>query len=207
MSTEAVSSTTTTSSTTTSSGTSTSLVSKDDFLKILMAQLQYQDPLNPTDANDFVTELSQLTQVEVLQNIEADMSNLATSLNQANVGQWVSSIGGYMQVDDTVVSSGDKILLSPSATYDTITLTLKDSAGSTTEKTLTADDSLVFDVDDSYTITGVSASYNGNSVSCTCSVYRLITGVQPGASGSSSTLLVAGDGTTYAASDVNLITK
>jgi flagellar basal-body rod modification protein FlgD len=205
MSTDAVSSAT--SSATTSSTTSTSLVSKDDFLKILMAQLQNQDPLNPTDANEFVTELSQLTQVETLQNIQTQMTNLATSLNQANVGQWVSSIGGYMQVDDTKVSSGDKILVSPAADYDTITITLKNASGTTVEKTLSSTDSLVFDVDQSYTITKLSATKDNTSVGCTGAVYRLITGVQPGASGSSETLLAAGDGTTYATSDVILITK
>jgi flagellar basal-body rod modification protein FlgD len=207
MSTDAVNSATNASSATTSSGNSTSLVSKDDFLKILMAQLQHQDPLKPTDPTQFVTELSQLTQVETLQNIQKDMSNLATSLNHANVGQWVSSIGGYMQVDDATVSSGDKVLLSPSASYDTITVSLKNSSGTITEKTLTSDDSLVFDVDGSYTITGVSATKDGKSVSCGGAVYRLITGVQPGTSGSSDTLLMAGDGTAYAISEVITITK
>lgn len=207
MSTDAVNSATTTSSATTSSTTSTSLVSKDDFLKILIAQLQNQDPLNPTDAGDFVTELSQLTQVETLQNIQTQMTSLATSLDQANVGQWVSAIGGYMQVDDTTVSSGDKILVNPTADYDTITITLKNASGNTVEKTLSSTDSLVFDVDQSYTITKLSATKDSTSVGCTGAVYRLITGVQPGASGGSETLLTAGDGTTYATSDVILITK
>jgi flagellar hook assembly protein FlgD len=204
MSTQAVGSTATTPSTTTSSGTGSSTISKDDFLKILMAQLQHQDPLNPTDANAFVTELSQLTQVETLQNIQTDMSNLASSLQQGNVGQWVSAIGGYMQVSDTAISSGDKVMMSPGGDYDTITLTLQKPDGSTTEKSFASSDSPVFNVDQSYTVTGVSATKNGASVSCTDTVYRYITGVQPGTSG---TLLVAGDGKTYATSDVKLITK
>ena len=37
---------------------------KDSFLKLLVAQMQNQDPLNPQSNEEFVAQLSQFTQVE-----------------------------------------------------------------------------------------------------------------------------------------------
>ena len=42
------------------------MISPDAFLKILMTQLQYQDPLDPMETNEFMSELAQLTQVQQL---------------------------------------------------------------------------------------------------------------------------------------------
>lgn len=52
---------------------------KQMFLKILVAEMQYQDPTNPTDNTEYVKEMASLSQVESLQNmqssIEEDTSN------------------------------------------------------------------------------------------------------------------------------------
>ena len=39
---------------------------KDTFLKLLVAQLKYQDPTNPTDATQFMSQTAQFTMVEKL---------------------------------------------------------------------------------------------------------------------------------------------
>ena len=39
---------------------------KDTFLKLLVAQLKYQDPTNPTDATQFMSQTAQFTVVEKL---------------------------------------------------------------------------------------------------------------------------------------------
>src|SRR3712207_332486 len=51
---------------------SKSLGDKDTFLKLLVAQLKYQDPSNPADSTQFLAQTAQFTQVEKLGEI-ADM--------------------------------------------------------------------------------------------------------------------------------------
>lgn len=49
-------------------------VSKDMFLQLLVAQLKSQDPLNPTDSSQFVTQLAQFQQLETSMNMAQDVS-------------------------------------------------------------------------------------------------------------------------------------
>ncbi len=46
---------------------------EDTFLKLLVAQLQYQDPLAPADGTQFLTQTAQFTQLETLQKIESQL--------------------------------------------------------------------------------------------------------------------------------------
>ena len=51
-----------------------STLGKDDFLKLLVTQLQYQDPLNPMDDKEFIAQMAQFSALEQMQN----MSGTAT---------------------------------------------------------------------------------------------------------------------------------
>ncbi len=51
---------------------------KDDFLKLLITQMQYQDPLNPMDNTEMVAQLAQFSALEQMQNVAT-----STSYNQA----------------------------------------------------------------------------------------------------------------------------
>ena len=48
---------------------------KDAFLQLLVAQMQNQDPLEPTDNTQMVTELAQFTTIEEIQNLSSSMDN------------------------------------------------------------------------------------------------------------------------------------
>jgi flagellar basal-body rod modification protein FlgD len=61
-----------TNKTTTDAGTSKSVADQDTFLKLLVAQLKYQDPSNPADSTQFLAQTAQFTQVQKLGQI-ADM--------------------------------------------------------------------------------------------------------------------------------------
>ncbi len=54
------------------------MLSKDDFLKLLITQLNYQDPLNPIQSTEFASQLAQFASVEQLYNIN---SNLLKSID------------------------------------------------------------------------------------------------------------------------------
>jgi len=53
------------------------------FLQLLVAQLQNQDPLNPQDGTQFVSQLAQFSELEnvvgIRQDIESEMSSASTS--------------------------------------------------------------------------------------------------------------------------------
>jgi flagellar basal-body rod modification protein FlgD len=47
---------------------------KDTFLKLLVAQIRNQDPMNPADGLQFVTQLAQFSELEQLIGIRQDLS-------------------------------------------------------------------------------------------------------------------------------------
>lgn len=75
-----------------------SSMSKDDFLQLLVAQMKYQDPLEPTSNTEYVAQYAQFSQVEQMQNMSQSMDlSRASSL----VGQTVQ----ITSTDDNGVES------------------------------------------------------------------------------------------------------
>jgi flagellar basal-body rod modification protein FlgD len=60
------------------SGPSDALANESTFLTLLVSQLQNQDPLNPVDSNQFVSQLTAYSQLEQLIGIHKDTTTLAT---------------------------------------------------------------------------------------------------------------------------------
>lgn len=66
---------------------------KDAFLKLLVAQLRYQDPMNPADGSEFMAQTAQFTMVEKLEELTASQRESgATGLIGRQV-TYVNSIG------------------------------------------------------------------------------------------------------------------
>ena len=59
---------------------------KDAFLQLLVAEMKYQDPLQPTSNTDYIAQFAQFSQVESLQNMS---DNMDLSRAQGLVGQTV----------------------------------------------------------------------------------------------------------------------
>jgi flagellar basal-body rod modification protein FlgD len=62
--------------------TATSKLDQDTFLKLMVAQLRNQDPLNPTDSAEFLAQTAQFTSLERLNQV-ADQSAQALSAQMA----------------------------------------------------------------------------------------------------------------------------
>jgi flagellar basal-body rod modification protein FlgD len=58
-------------------------MNKDDFMKLFIAQLQYQDPLKPQDPSAMLDQLSQLSLVEQSYNSNTALTNLLTAQNNS----------------------------------------------------------------------------------------------------------------------------
>jgi flagellar basal-body rod modification protein FlgD len=56
-----------------------SVLGQNDFLKLMIAQLQAQNPLEPANGNEYVTELAQFTQLEQTTNL-ASASELSSAV-------------------------------------------------------------------------------------------------------------------------------
>ncbi len=65
--------TTSQSSLSSTSSTGNSSMSKEAFLQLLVAQMKYQDPLEPTSNTEYISQYAQFSQVESLQNMSANM--------------------------------------------------------------------------------------------------------------------------------------
>ncbi|XJZ28502.1 flagellar hook assembly protein FlgD [Bacillota bacterium Lsc_1132] len=71
----------------------TSSLGKDDFLKILMTQLQHQDPLNPLQDKDFIAQMATFSTLEQITNLGASMDKFV-KLNEQNQLLQASSLIG-----------------------------------------------------------------------------------------------------------------
>jgi len=69
------------------------ILGKDDFLNMLIAQLQNQDPLNPTDGTEFTAQLAQFSSLEQLSNINDNLQNMGQFQASLIDSQAVSYIG------------------------------------------------------------------------------------------------------------------
>ena len=65
---------------------------KDAFLQLLVAQMKYQDPLEPTDNTEYISQLATFSQLEETQNMQASLQEMeANSLVEKQVVLRVTS--------------------------------------------------------------------------------------------------------------------
>ncbi len=73
------------------------ILGKDDFLKLMVTQLKYQDPLEPTDNKDFIAQMAQFSSLEQMTNMSSGFQKLADvqelTLREYTVGQAINLIG------------------------------------------------------------------------------------------------------------------
>lgn len=98
----AVTSTTTTAST--SSVNPNSVLGKDDFLKLLLLELKYQDPTAPMDSEKILSQTSQLAALESSKNTNKALETLAASLTSSMQYSGISAIGKIADTGSNAVS-------------------------------------------------------------------------------------------------------
>ena len=72
------------SATSTTKASEDALANRDTFLQLLVAQIKNQDPLNPTDSVQFLSQLAQFSELEQLIGIREDLSSLGDTLSASS---------------------------------------------------------------------------------------------------------------------------
>jgi len=111
-----------------------SSIGADDFFELLVAKMQNQDPLNPIDDNEFISQVTQFTQLEELKSMKQAMENLAITQGAAASTQAVNLLGKYVVTEGnefTIKDKGDnsKIRFELDKDATDVSLIVYDSSG------------------------------------------------------------------------------
>ena len=98
------------------STTGTSELGKNDFLQLLVAQMQYQDPLEPTSNTEYISQYATFSELEEMQNVSAstDLSRASALVGKEVVIAHTSDTGetNYIRgnVDYVQIENGNALL-------------------------------------------------------------------------------------------------
>ena len=84
-------------------------VGKEDFLKLLVTQLQNQDPLQPMDNTEFVAQLAQFSTLEGITNMDARLGSIGDSMLSLN------NFGAAGLIGSEITALGDLVTLNGSS--------------------------------------------------------------------------------------------
>lgn len=114
-------------------------MAKNDFLKLLIAQLSNQDPMSPLESQDFAAQLAQFSSVEQLQNINSNIEQgievdliLAQTINNTMaaslIGKYAKAIGDTVVID---AYGGADLTFRLNGFAQDVKITITDSNGNT----------------------------------------------------------------------------
>jgi flagellar basal-body rod modification protein FlgD len=76
---------------------------QDAFLKMFIAQMNNQDPLNPMDISQMSSQLAQYSSLEQLLNINTNLESIEGVQNSSNKYQSIDMIGKEVQADSSTL--------------------------------------------------------------------------------------------------------
>ncbi len=82
------------------------IMGKDDFMKLMVAQLQAQDPLDPMDNADFSAQLAQFSTLEQMQNVNKNIEELIKLQTSVNNNMAINLI------DKSITAPGNNLTIS-----------------------------------------------------------------------------------------------
>jgi len=102
------------------------------FISLLVASMQNQDPLNPTDSKDMTQQLAQIQSLESTEQMNTKLDALVKVIGASQGYGLMSAIGRFAKVEADNVSldsAGAAASVVADAAYSTVEVTLTDSAG------------------------------------------------------------------------------
>ncbi|HEX5741594.1 MAG TPA: flagellar hook capping FlgD N-terminal domain-containing protein [Pilimelia sp.] len=92
---------------------------QDAFLKLLVAQLRYQDPTNPSEGAEFLAQTAQFTQVEKLNELAESTAAMLSAQTMLGASNMVGRTVTYTDADG-VTATGKVVSASVSGTSPTV---------------------------------------------------------------------------------------
>lgn len=107
------------------------------FMQLLVAQIQNQDPLNPTDGTEYVGQLAQLTQVQSMETMSQLMANNAVLMDNLQTLTTGNLVGQKVMVQTDTINTDGSTHIDGRLTLDhaanTVTVIVKDESGTETK--------------------------------------------------------------------------
>jgi flagellar basal-body rod modification protein FlgD len=75
---------------------------KDQFLKLFVAQLQHQDPMNPMNDSEFMAQMASFSTLEQVTNLAAANQQMAASMSSTNAVGLIGRTVSYVDADDQI---------------------------------------------------------------------------------------------------------
>jgi len=104
---------------------------KEDFMKILLKQLNYQDPLNPMDSTQFTSQLTQFSSLEQLTNLNTTLEDVLAYQQSIQNASITDLIGRAVRVegDSTYLNNTADINYELSKDAASVKISIYDKAG------------------------------------------------------------------------------
>jgi len=93
--------TATSASSSSASVTTADAMGKDDFLKLFLTSLQYQDPMSAMDTNEMMSQMSQLTLIEQVQNMSQAVEAFTAAAQSTALDSGMKFLGKQVEGTDT----------------------------------------------------------------------------------------------------------
>ena len=172
-----------------------SVMGKDDFLTLLVAQLQHQDPLNPAESTEFTAQLATFSSLEQLQNIDATLNGFEVYQSTLNniqssgfIGKTVTATGSMFGVSGgnpdpirfDLSNDADSVYIQIYDTYGNFVTDIEAGARHAGEQQVNwygRDSSGMAVADGSYTFTVMAMNVDGSVVSSTAYTTGIVTGI------------------------------
>ena len=100
--------TTTTDASTKANAASDPSAAQDRFLKLLVAQLNNQDPMNPLDNAQMTSQIAQINTVTGIQQLNQTMQSMASQFNSLQVMQGTALVGRSVLTEGSSLAVADK---------------------------------------------------------------------------------------------------
>lgn len=94
-------------------------IDKDAFMKLMVAQLKYQDPLSPADPQQFLAQSAQFSTVEKLEHIAIQVSEQTWAMALNTAGSLIGKEITFLRMDGT---TGTGVVTSATTDPDGIVL-------------------------------------------------------------------------------------